>query len=90
MTRPPMVTTAFALPSSRLAALLRTDSMLSVALRPHRERPRKRRAAEQRDEIAVFHHSITSSARVRNDSEIANPSVFAALRFTISSNLVGN
>ena len=35
-------------------------------------------------------HSITSSARVRNDSEIVNPSVFAVLRFTISSNLVGN
>ena len=35
-------------------------------------------------------YSITSSARVRNDSESANPSAFAALRFTISSNLVGN
>jgi hypothetical protein len=35
-------------------------------------------------------YSITSSARVRNDSEMVNPSVFAVLRFTISSNLVGN
>src|SRR5215831_13441068 len=31
-------------------------------LRAHRERPRRRRAAEQRDELAPF-HSITSSAR---------------------------
>jgi hypothetical protein len=30
-------------------------------LRPRRERPRSRRAAEQRDELAAF-HSITSSA----------------------------
>ena len=35
-------------------------------------------------------YSITSSARVRNNSEMVNPSVFAVLRFTISSNLVGN
>src|SRR5262249_17218567 len=35
-------------------------------------------------------HSITASARMRNDSEMVNPSVSAALRFTISSNLVGN
>jgi len=33
-------------------------------LRPRRERPRRRRAAEQRDELAAFDlgaHSITSS-----------------------------
>jgi hypothetical protein len=35
-------------------------------------------------------YSITSSARVRNDSEMVNPIVAAVLRFTISSNLVGN
>src|SRR5262249_54315836 len=33
-------------------------------LRARRERPRRRRAAEQRDELATF-HSITSSARAR-------------------------
>src|SRR6266516_721296 len=32
-------------------------------LRPRRERPRGRCAAEQRDELAARHHSITSSAR---------------------------
>jgi hypothetical protein len=29
------------------------------------ERPRGRRAAEQPDEVATSHHSITSSARTR-------------------------
>src|SRR5262245_13010608 len=33
-------------------------------LRARRDRPRRRRAAEQRDEFAPFHHSIISSARV--------------------------
>jgi hypothetical protein len=33
-------------------------------LRTHGERPRGRRATEQRDEIAAFHYSITSSAHV--------------------------
>src|SRR6266511_1556745 len=35
-------------------------------------------------------YSITSSARRRNDSGIFNPSVFAVLRLTTSSNLVGS
>jgi hypothetical protein len=35
-------------------------------------------------------YSITSSARVRNDSARFNPSVVAVWRFTISSNLVGS
>ena len=35
-------------------------------LRARRERPRRRRAAEQRDELAPF-HSITSSARASSD-----------------------
>src|SRR5215471_16336504 len=36
---------------------------LGRPLRPRCERPRSRRAAEQRDEVAAPHHSITSSAR---------------------------
>jgi len=32
-------------------------------LRARRERPRCRRAADERDERAPFHHSITSSGR---------------------------
>src|SRR5262245_63366674 len=36
---------------------------LAGLLRARRERPRSRRAAEQRDEVAAAAHSITSSAR---------------------------
>src|SRR5262249_33978770 len=45
-------------------------------LRARRQRPR-RRAAEQRDELAAHHlrgHSITSSARSRNDEGTLTPS----------------
>src|SRR5262249_33050663 len=56
-------------------------------LRAGRERPR-RRAAEQRDELAPF-HSITSSARASKVGGTPRPSALAVLRFTISSNLVG-
>src|SRR5258707_2875407 len=35
------------------------------------------------------HHSITSSARSRNDSGIVRPSAFAVLRLTLRSNLTG-
>src|SRR5262249_38197550 len=52
---------------------------LAALLRARRERPRYRRAANQRDEAAVP-HSITSSARTRNDSGIVNPSAFAVVR----------
>ena len=57
-------------------------------LRARRERPRRRRAAEQRDELAAF-HSITSSARSRNASGSLRPSALATVRLMISSNLVG-
>src|SRR5262249_4487942 len=48
-------------------------------LRAHRQRPRGRRAAEQRDELAAL-HSITSSARPSSVSGKVRPSVFAVLR----------
>src|SRR5262249_7659966 len=51
------------------------------------ERPR-RRAAEQRDELAAL-HSITSSARASKPSGTVRSSVFAVFRLTTSSNLVG-
>src|SRR5262249_61092362 len=54
-------------------------------LRARRERPRRRRAANERDELAAF-HSITSSARSRNDSGSLRPSALAAVRLTTSSN----
>src|SRR6516164_5314299 len=60
-------------------------------LRACRERPR-RRATEQRDELAALHlrgHSITSSAMARSLSGIWRPSALAAFRLITSSNLVG-
>src|SRR5262245_4827589 len=57
-------------------------------LRACGESPRNRRAAEQRDELAPP-HSITSSARSRNDSGIWRPSALAVVRLTTRSNLVG-
>src|SRR5262245_3575128 len=53
---------------------------------------RRRRATEQRDELASFHvrgHSITSSARASRLSGTVRPSAFAVLRLITSSNLVG-
>src|SRR5262245_54090817 len=61
-------------------------------LRPRRERPRGRRAAEKRDELAPLHrcnHSITSSARTINAIGTCSPIALAALRLMISSNFVG-
>src|SRR5215510_8807080 len=44
-----------------------------------RQRPGRRRAAEQRDELAAF-HSITSSARAESVGGTSMPSAFAVLR----------
>src|SRR5262249_61314929 len=55
-------------------------------LRPRRERQR-RRAAEQRDELAAP-HSITSSASDSTLSENLTPSAFAVLRLITNSNLL--
>jgi hypothetical protein len=48
------------------------SGMLPALLRARGERPRNGRAAEQSDELAAF-HSITSSARTRNDSGYGQP-----------------
>ena len=48
-------------------------------LRARRERPRRRRAAEQRDELAPL-HSITSSARASSVGGTSRPSALAVLR----------
>src|SRR5262245_1694480 len=61
-----------------------TDALL----RARRERPRGRRAAQQRDELAAL-HSITSSARARRLSGTARPSALAVLRLSTRSYLVG-
>ena len=57
-------------------------------LRPRRQRPRGRRATEQRDELASP-HSITSSARASSVGGTSRPSALAVLRFRMSSNFVG-
>src|SRR5262249_46080705 len=56
-------------------------------LRARRQRPR-RRAAEQRDELAPL-HSITSSARASSVGETSIPIAFAALALMTNSNRVG-
>src|SRR5262245_12485391 len=58
-------------------------------LRVCRNRPRGRRAAEQRDELAPVDHSITSSARASNDAGTSRPSAFAVFRLITVSYLVG-
>src|SRR5262249_32931919 len=61
-------------------------------LRARRERPRGRRAAEQRYELAALDpraHSMTSSARASSLSGIWRPSDLAVVVLMISWNLVG-
>src|SRR4051794_4220236 len=57
-------------------------------LRTCRERPRSRRAAEQRDELAPP-HSMTSSARASSEGGTSNPRALAVLRLITNSYLVG-
>src|SRR5262249_50445119 len=70
------------------------DTALTLALlRTRRERPRRRRAASERDELAALNartHSITSSARASTVGGISRPSAFAVLRLITNSNLVGS
>src|SRR5262249_52687885 len=61
---------------------------LAGLLRARRERPTCR-AAEQRDEVAAHHHSITSSARASSVGGTSRPSALAVLRLITSSYLVG-
>src|SRR5262249_18848927 len=56
-------------------------------LRMRRERPR-RRAAEERDERAALHHSITSSASNCSALGTSMPSARAVCRLITNSNLV--
>src|SRR5215472_3643973 len=56
-------------------------------LRTRRERPRRRRTAEQRYECAPL-HSITSSARASSVGGTSRPSAFAVLRLMINSSFV--
>src|SRR5262245_33966048 len=58
-------------------------------LRKCRERPRGRRAAEQRDKFAPPDHSITSSARASSVAGTSRPSILAVLTLMTNSYLVG-
>ena len=58
-------------------------------LRARRERPRRRRAAKQGDELAAGSHSINSSARSKIASGIFSPIALAVVRLMTRSNLVG-
>src|SRR5262245_56426596 len=58
-------------------------------LRTRRDRPSRRRAAEQRDELAAPDHSITSSARASSVGGISRPSALAVFMLITSSYLVG-
>src|SRR6516164_5980258 len=65
-----------------------TDSRDSFALlRPHRERPRDRRADQTADKFATP-HSITSSAAASRICGAVRPSALAVLRLMINSNFV--
>src|SRR5262249_5659923 len=59
-----------------------------LLLRARRQRPRRRRAAEQSDELAPS-QSITSSASDSKLSENLTPSTLAVLRLITNSNFVG-
>src|SRR5262249_10333989 len=54
-----------------------------------RERPRRRRTADERDQFAAF-HSITSSARASSKGGTTRPSARAVLRLIASTIFVGN
>src|SRR5215471_6876685 len=51
-------------------------------------RPRRRRATEQRDELAPLHHSITQSARASNIGGTSRPNILAVWALMTSSNLL--
>src|SRR5215831_21270245 len=48
-----------------------------------------RRTADERDELAPSHHSMTSSARASTVCGIVRPRTFAVIKFTARSILVG-
>src|SRR5262249_11805469 len=65
------------------------DTPHSLGLLPaRRERPSGSGAAEQRDELAASHHSMTSSASVSKLSEIVRRSALVVFRLMTKRNLV--
>jgi putative NADH-flavin reductase len=70
-------------------AFLHKTPVLTSSLPTSGVSPHCRRAAEQRDELAPPHHSITSSARASTVGGISRSSALAVLRLMTRSNLVG-
>src|SRR5262249_41575814 len=67
----------------------KAETVGAASLLPaRRQRPRGRRAAEQRDELAPL-HSITSSARASSVGGTSRPSALAVIRLMTRSNFVG-
>src|SRR5262249_41298048 len=58
-----------------------------ILLRPGCQRPRGRRAPDERDEFAPP-HSITSSARASSDGGTSRPNALAVIILITSSNLL--
>src|SRR5262245_2353155 len=82
----PLQKSGYPLSLGRTRARAQEPNRLRRLLRVRRERPRRRRAAEQRDEIAAGAHSITSSAAASNVGGTSRPSVLAVLRLMTNSN----
>src|SRR5262245_13571915 len=73
----------------RVGAIEEATHRRRPLLRPRRNWPRRHCAAEQRDELAPPHHSITSSAATSRPAGTVRPSAVAVLMLMAVSNLVG-
>ena len=76
-------------PAERRTAAEQSDHWKRTLLRARSERPRRSRAAEQRDELAPGAHSITSSARCCSCVDTSRPSALAVFILITNSNLTG-
>jgi hypothetical protein len=72
----------------RLMTSYESDDRHLRLLRARSERPRRRRAAEKRDEVAAVNHSMISSARASTVAGMSKPNAFAVLRLKMRSNFV--
>jgi len=69
-------------------AVEKPDHRRRSLLRARRQRPRRSRAAKQRDELATAAHSITSSAMASSPGAKLRPNALAVLRLITNSNLI--
>src|SRR5262249_4047230 len=82
---PPKCAQTLGVTIARCRAQARDPPHRPALLRARRKRPRRRRAAEKRDELATF-HSITSSARASSVGGTSRPIVLAVCRLMTNSN----